>query len=74
MWTRLCRTGGESIWGGTFKDDKGGLAAKFDRRGVLGMCNSGKNSNGSQFFVTFAPQPKLTGKHVVFGQVRQTTV
>ena len=63
------RTGGESIWGGTFKDDKGGLGAKFERRGVLGMCNSGKNSNGSQFFVTFGPQPKLNGKHVVFGQV-----
>lgn len=66
--------GGESIWGGTFKDDRGGLALKFERlgrggRGVLAMCNSGPNSNGSQFFLTFAPQPKLNGKHVVFGQV-----
>jgi len=33
------------------------------------MCSAGKNSNGSQFFLTFAPQPKLNGKHVVFGQV-----
>lgn len=62
-------TGGESIWGGTFKDDKGGLLARFDKRGVLGMGNSGKNSNGSQFFISFSAQPKLNGKHVVFGQV-----
>jgi peptidylprolyl isomerase len=62
-------TGGESIWGGVFKDDKGGLLRKFDRRGVLGMGNSGKNSNGSQFFITFKEQSKLNGKHVAFGQV-----
>jgi len=67
-------SGGESIWGGTFKDDKGGLALKFERhgrggRGVLAMCNSGPNSNGSQFFITFSAQPKLNGKHVVFGHV-----
>lgn len=59
-------TGGESIWGGTFKDEKGGLALKFDRlgkegRGVVAMCNSGKNSNGSQFFITFGPLSKLNG-------------
>ena len=40
---------------------------KIDRRGLLAMGNTGKNSNTSQFFVTLAPQPKLTGKHVVFG-------
>lgn len=67
-------SGGESIWGGTFKDDKGGLALKFERlgrsgRGVLAMCNSGPNSNGSQFFLTFCATPKLNGKHVVLGQV-----
>lgn len=31
------------------------------------MCNSGKNSNGSQFFFTFRACPQLDGKHVVFG-------
>jgi len=30
---------------------------------------AGKNSNTSQFFITFGPQPKLNGKHVVFGEV-----
>ena len=62
-------TGGESIWGGTFKDEKGGLALKHDARGLLSMCNRGKNSNGSQFFVTLGPAKALDGKHVVFGRV-----
>jgi len=62
-------TGGESIWGGKFKDEKGGLKLKHDRRGVLSMCNSGKNSNGSQFFITLGKMSALDGKHVVFGEV-----
>lgn len=63
-------SGGESVWGGTFKDEKGGLGIKFDKRGLLAMCNSGRNSNGSQFFITFASSAKqLNGKHVVFGQL-----
>ena len=35
----------------------------------MGMGNQGKNSNTSQFFITFAAQPKLNGKHVCFGEV-----
>lgn len=62
-------TGGESIWGGVFKDEKAGLAIKFDKRGLLAMSNTGKNSNGSQFFFTFGPAKQLNGKHVVFGGV-----
>jgi peptidyl-prolyl isomerase D len=62
-------SGGESIWGKKFKDDRGGLKRKLDRRGLLAMGNTGKNSNTSQFFITFAALPKLTGKHVVFGEV-----
>ncbi|MHB1317708.1 MAG: peptidylprolyl isomerase [Anaerolineae bacterium] len=41
----------------------------FDRAGVVGMANSGPDANGSQFFVTYAPQPSLDGKYTVFGRV-----
>ena len=33
------------------------------------MCNTGKNSNTSQFFFTLAPCAKLNGKHVIFGEI-----
>eukprot|EP00511_Aplanochytrium_stocchinoi_P004408 CAMPEP_0204831916 /NCGR_PEP_ID=MMETSP1346-20131115/12100_1 /ASSEMBLY_ACC=CAM_ASM_000771 /TAXON_ID=215587 /ORGANISM="Aplanochytrium stocchinoi, Strain GSBS06" /LENGTH=353 /DNA_ID=CAMNT_0051963355 /DNA_START=108 /DNA_END=1166 /DNA_ORIENTATION=+ len=62
-------SGGMSVWGKPFKDEKGGLSAKHDRRGVLSMGNSGKNSNTSQFFITFDKAPPCDGKHVVFGEV-----
>lgn len=63
-------SGGESIFGGKkFKDERGGLALKHDRRGILSMGNSGKNSNTSQFFLTFGSVPQCDGKHVVFGEI-----
>jgi peptidyl-prolyl cis-trans isomerase A (cyclophilin A) len=48
-------------------EDTPGLT--FDRPGRVAMANAGRDTNGSQFFITVSPQPHLNGGYTIFGQV-----
>lgn len=66
-------TGGESIYGETFKDEFHSRL-RFVRRGLVAMANSGPNDNGSQFFFTLGATPELQNKHTLFGKVTGDTI
>jgi len=69
-WVNQDGTGGESAEGGSFDDEN--FKLKHNRIGTLAMANSGPNTNGCQFYITFKATPHLDGKHVVFGYVMES--
>ncbi|KAI0976007.1 hypothetical protein F4678DRAFT_415531 [Xylaria arbuscula] len=60
--------GGSSIWGKNFQDEFDGPNT-HDSPGILSMANKGKNTNSSQFFITYRPAKHLDRKHTIFGKV-----
>jgi peptidyl-prolyl cis-trans isomerase SDCCAG10 len=67
--------GGESSFDGEPFADEFHSRLKFNRRGLLGMANTGKkDDNGSQFFFTLGNTPELTGKNTMFGRIAGDTI
>jgi len=60
--------GGSSIWGKNFEDEFDGPLT-HNARGMMSMANKGKNTNSSQFFITYKPASHLDRKHTIFGKV-----
>lgn len=60
--------GGQSIWGRKFEDEIDDTL-RHNVRGVVSMANNGSDTNGSQFFITYAKQPHLDMKYTIIGKI-----
>lgn len=60
--------GGQSCWGKNFNDEFDGPLT-HNSRGIVSMANKGKNTNSSQFFITYKPAKHLDRKHTIFAKV-----
>jgi cyclophilin family peptidyl-prolyl cis-trans isomerase len=56
-------------WGGPGYTIRSEFGYEHYERGVVGMASSGKDTEGSQFFVTHSNQPHLDGRYTIFGRV-----
>ena len=57
-----------------YEQDEFHQRLKFNRRGLVGMANGGKNDNGSQFFITLGRADELNNKNTLFGKVRMCLI
>ncbi|EAY01257.1 cyclophilin, putative [Trichomonas vaginalis G3] len=64
-------TSNESVYGQRFEDEN--FSVKHDQPYIVSMANSGRNTNGGQFFITLVKAPWLDFRHVAFGKVIEGT-
>ncbi|MFN8674569.1 MAG: peptidylprolyl isomerase [Candidatus Sericytochromatia bacterium] len=60
--------GGSSAWNKEFENENSPKLA-YNKEGIVGMANHGRDTNGSQFFITTGARPHLNGGYTIFAEV-----